>query len=94
MIITYPCLESFVVWKVMTKAIEKDKVLLEMMMGIGSASEAWCALTKIVAETKDAAYGRAKNDCESLEIGTNETIGEYGFRKREPCRDETTETQK
>ena len=54
------------VWEVMTKAFEKYRALLETMMGNGSPSGAWCALTKITAETKDIANDRVKNDFESL----------------------------
>ena len=42
------------------KAIEKDKIILEMVMDIGSLSEAWRVQTKIAVETQEAAYDRAK----------------------------------
>ena len=59
----------------MTEAIKEEKVLLlEMVMDIGSPLEAWRAFIKIAADTQDAAYDRAKNEFDTLEIGANETL--------------------
>ena len=69
--------ESFLAWQVLTKAIEKERGMSEMVMGIGSPSEAWRALTKIAAETREAAYDRAKSEFELLEIEESETVVEY-----------------
>ena len=53
---------------------------MEMAIYIGSLSEAWHALTKIAAETQEAAYGRVKREFESLEIGVSEPVAEYFAR--------------
>ena len=58
--------ESFLVFEVLITSIEKEKGILEMVMGIGPPSKAWRALTRI--ETREAAYDRAKNEFESLEM--------------------------
>ena len=42
--------------------------------------EAWRALTKIAAETQEAAYDRVKRDFESLEIGVSESAADYFAR--------------
>ena len=51
-----------------------------MVMGIGFPSEAWRALTKTVAETREAAYGRGKREFELLKIGISETVTKYFTR--------------
>ena len=51
-----------------------------MVTYIGSLSEAWRALTKIAAETREAAYDRVKREFELLEIGASEPIAEYFAR--------------
>ena len=53
---------------------------METVIDIGSLSEARRALTKIVAETEEAAYDRAKQEFESLEIGVSESVAEYFAR--------------
>ena len=73
--------ESFLAWEVLTKAIvEKGRCIFEMVMNIGSPSEAWRALTKIAAETREEAHDRAKSESESLKIGASETVAEYFAR--------------
>ena len=51
-----------------------------MVLEIGSPSEAWRANKKIVDETEDDAYDRAKRKFETLEIGANESVSEYFAR--------------
>ena len=67
-------------WQTLTKALEKEKEIMEMMIDIGSLSEAWRALTKIAADTEEAAYDRAKREFESLEVGVSESVAEYFAR--------------
>ena len=64
----------------MTKAFEKETEIIEIIIFIGSLSEAWRALTRIAAETQEAAYDRVKGDFESLEIGVCEPVAEYFAR--------------
>ena len=47
-----------------------------MVMDIGPLSEAWRVLTEIAAETQEAAYDRAKNGFELLEIRVSEPVAE------------------
>ena len=42
--------ESFLVLEVLITSIEKEKGISEMVMGVGSPSKAWRALTRIAAE--------------------------------------------
>ena len=58
----------------LTKALEKEKEIMEMVIDIGSLSEAGRQLTKIAAETLEAAYDRAKREFESLEVAVNEPV--------------------
>ena len=49
---------SLKAWQALTKALEKEENIMEMVIDVGSLSEAWRALTKTAAETQEAAYGR------------------------------------
>ncbi|CAN0411880.1 unnamed protein product, partial [Ascophyllum nodosum] len=71
---------SLKAWQTLTKALEKEKEIMETVIDIGSLFEAWRALTKITAETKEAAYDRAKREFETLEIGVRESVAEYFAR--------------
>ena len=44
---------SLKVWQALTKVLEKDKEIMEMVIDIESLSEAWRALTKIAAEAQE-----------------------------------------
>ena len=57
---------SLKAWQALTKALEKEKEIMEMVIEIGSLSEAWRALTKISAESQEAAYDRSKRKFKSL----------------------------
>ena len=48
-----------------------------MVIDIGSLYEAWHALTKIAAETEEAAHDIAKREFESLQIRVSESVAEY-----------------
>ncbi|CAM9590510.1 unnamed protein product [Ascophyllum nodosum] len=71
---------SLKAWLALTKALEKEEEIMEMVMGIGSPSEAWRTLTKIASATQEEAYDRAKREFESLGIGVNEPVAEYFAR--------------
>ena len=64
----------------LTKTIEKKKGIFEVVIDIGFPSRVWRALTKIAAETQEAAYDRAKRELRSLEIGVSESAAEYFAR--------------
>ena len=42
---------SLKAWQALTKSLEKEKEIMEMVIDIGSLSEAWRALTEIAAHT-------------------------------------------
>ena len=65
------------VWEVPNKAVEKDYVILRILMKVSSLSEAWRALVIMAAETHDAASNKAKKVLEGLEIGSAKNVGEY-----------------
>ena len=71
---------SLKAWQALTKALEKEKGILDMVIYIGSLSEAWWALTKFAAETQEAADDRAKREFELLETGVSEPAAEYFAR--------------
>ena len=67
-------------WQALTKTLENEKEITEMVIDIGPHSEAWRALTKIAAETQEAAYDGGTREFESLEIGGSEPVAEYFAR--------------
>ena len=67
-------------WQSLTKALEKESGTMKIVVEIGSPSEAWRALKKIVDETEDDAYDRAKREFETLEIRANVTVSQYFAR--------------
>ena len=56
---------SLKAWQALTKALEKEKEIMEMVRDIRSLSEAWRALTKIAADAEEAAYDGAKREFET-----------------------------
>ena len=71
---------SLKAWQALTKALEKEKETMEMVLDVGSLSEAWLAATKIAAGTEEAEYNRVNREFESLEIGVSEPVAEYFAR--------------
>ena len=71
---------SLKAWQALTKALEKEKEIMKMVIDIGPLPEAWRALTKIATETEVVAYDRAKREFESLQIGVWESVVEYFAR--------------
>ena len=69
---------SLKAWQALTKALEKEKYTMEMVINIGSF--AWHALTKIAAETQVPTYDRVKREFESPKIGESEPVAEYFAR--------------
>ena len=64
----------------LTKALDKEKSIMQMVIDIGSISEAWRPLTKIAAGLQKAAYDRARREFESLDIGVSEPVPGYFAR--------------
>ena len=75
-------------WQSLTKALEKESEIINMVLVIGPPSEAWHALSKIADETEDDAYDRAKREFETLGIRANESVSEY-FAARKHRSNET-----
>ncbi|CAN0415655.1 unnamed protein product, partial [Ascophyllum nodosum] len=71
---------SLKAWQALTKTLGKEKEIMEMMIDIGSLSEAWRALTKIAADTEEATYDRAKREFDTLEIRVRESVADYFAR--------------
>ena len=67
-------------WQSLTKALEKEQELLNMVIRIGSISEAWRALTKIVNASEVVEYDRAKREFETLEMDASESVAEFFTR--------------
>ena len=59
---------SLKTWQALTKAIEKEDIIFDIVIYIKSFSDAWRAPTKFTAEMQEAAYDRAKSEFESLEL--------------------------
>ena len=53
-------------WQAPTKVLEKEEEMLEMVLDIGSPSEAWRALAKIADESEEVAYDHTKREFETL----------------------------
>ena len=68
---------SLKAWQALTKAVEKEKEIMEMVIDIGSLSKAWRVLTKIATETQQTAYGIGKREFKSLETEVNKPIPPY-----------------
>ena len=72
--------DSLQAWQAPTKALEKEEEMLEMVLDIGSPSEAWCVLAKMADESEEVAYDRTKREFETLEIGVSKSVAEYFAR--------------
>ena len=67
-------------WQSPTKALKKEQELLNMVIRIGSISEAWRALTKIANASEEVEYDRAKREFETLEMDASESVAEFFTR--------------
>ena len=68
------------VWEALDQVVQKNDVILVVVMKTGSPSEAWRTLVKMAAETYKAAGNRAKKELEGFQISSNEKAGEYFAR--------------
>ena len=70
--------QSIAVWAGLVKGVEKDKTLLDMVITVGSPSEAWKILLNLVGESSEAAQDRVKKEFEELffDVG-KESMREY-----------------
>ena len=58
----------------LTKALEKEEKVMNLVVEIGSPSVAWRALKKMVGETEDDAHDRAKREFEALQMDDSESV--------------------
>ena len=63
---------SLKAWQALTKALEKAKEIMEMVIDIGSLSEACRAPTKTATDTEEVAY-----EFETLETGVRKSVAKY-----------------
>ena len=54
------------VWTGLVKGIEKDKILVDVVITAGSPSEAWKVLLSMVDKSSEAAQDRVKKEYEEL----------------------------
>ena len=59
--------QSYMIWEALNKEIEKEDVILSILIKIGSPSKARRALVKVATETNDAATYRTQKDEEAGE---------------------------
>ena len=75
--------QSLVVWSALTKAVEKDKTLADIVVGAKAPSEAWKILNSMVEDdNSDRASELAKNQFEELSMNDDESMKEYILRAK------------
>lgn len=75
--------QSFFAWSGLTRSLEHDQTLLDLVVTAGSPSEAWKILESLAElETSEAAGERAKRDFEKLEMEEGESIQSYFIKAR------------
>ena len=67
--------QSLVVWSALTKAVEKDKAIADIVVGAKAPSEAWKILNSLVEDNIGArAKEQAKKNLEGFSMGTAESM--------------------
>ena len=75
--------QSLVVWSALTKAVEKDKTIADIVVGAKAPSEAWRILNSMVEDdNSDRARELAKKNFEGLSMDDAETMKEYIARAK------------
>ena len=75
--------QSLVVWSALTKAVEKDKTITDIIVGVKAPSEAWKILNSMVEDdNSDRARELAKKQFEELSMNDDETMKEYIARAK------------
>lgn len=70
--------QSLFAWSGLTRSLERDQALLDLVVNAGSPSEAWKALEGLAGlETNEAAAERTKRDFEKLEMKEVESVRSY-----------------
>ena len=75
--------QSLVVWSALTKAVETDKPIADIVVGAKAPSEAWKILNSMVEDdNSDRARELAKKQFEELSMKDDETVKEYIARAK------------
>ena len=75
--------QSLVVWRALTKAVEEDKTIADIVVGAKAPSEAWKILNSMVEDdNSDRARELAKKQFEELSMNDDETMKEYIARAK------------
>ena len=70
--------QSLAVWNGLTKAVEKDKTIADIVVEVEAPSEAWKILkTMIVDDSSERAKEQAKKQFEELSMDDAESMKEY-----------------
>ena len=70
--------QSLVVWSALTKAVEKDKTIADIVVGAKAPSEAWKILNSMVEDdNSNRARELAKKQFEELSMNGDESMKEY-----------------
>ena len=70
--------KSLIVWSALTKAVEKDKIIADIVVGAKAPSEAWTILNSMIDdEDGEIAKEQAKTKFEELGMENGESIREY-----------------
>ena len=74
---------SLVVWSALTKAVEKDKTIADIVVGAKAPSKAWKILNSMVEDdNSDRARKMAKIQFEELSMNDDESMKEYIARAK------------
>ena len=74
---------SLIVWSALTKAVEKDKTIADIVVGAKAPSEAWKSLNSIVEDdNRDRARELVKKQFEELSMNDDESMKEYIARAK------------
>ena len=75
--------QSLAVWSALTKAVEKDKTIVDVVVGAKAPSEAWNILNSMVEDdSSHGARGLAKKQFEELSMNDAESMKEYITRAK------------
>ena len=75
--------QSLVVWSALTKAVEKDKTIADIVVGAKAPSEAWKILNSMVEDdSSERARAKAKKNFEGLSMDDRESVKEYIARAK------------
>ena len=78
--------QSLIVWSALTKAVEKDKTIADIVVGAKASSEAWKNLNSMVEDdNSDRARELAKKKIEDLSMNDAESMKEYTARPKSPA---------